>query len=51
MECVNGQLVTAILSNDVPVEGAISIENDRIYICQDKIRGNDCKEKHGFRYS
>lgn len=34
-----------------PCEGRIQVEDETVYLCQDKIVGLACKDKMGFRYS
>ena len=34
-----------------PVEGKIRVENDCVYLCQDKKSGTDCTDKLGYKYS
>jgi hypothetical protein len=31
--------------------GVITVEDDEVYICQDKLNGSDCKDKKGFKFS
>lgn len=32
-------------------EGRITVEDDRVFLCQDEMDGDDCEDKQGFSYS
>lgn len=45
-----GDIFTATIS-DIPVEGKIQIENNIVYLCQDRRSGDSCDNKLGYKYS
>lgn len=48
----DGQKFTGVIKN-IPCQGAISIENDRIFFCTDdeRLEGLSCRDKKGYRFS
>ena len=35
----------------VKITGKITVENERVYLCQDEVDGADCEDKQGYKYS
>jgi len=46
----NGMKYKALIKS-VPVEGVITVENNKVYLCQNHMVGADCSEKQGYKYS
>ena len=35
----------------VKIIGKITVENEKVYLCQDEVDGSDCEDKQGYKYS
>lgn len=46
----NGRFFSAKIQDD-KVTGRIRVENERVYLCQDKKNGASCEDKLGYKYS
>lgn len=44
----DGMAVNATICDDITVTGKITIEDDKIYICQDTLNGAPCVDKKGY---
>ena len=46
-----GQLFIGDIEENKDVIGKITIENNRVYLCQDRVMGNQCSDKQGYKHS
>lgn len=46
-----GDKFIADIYGEYDVEGVIQIENDIVFLCQDRSNGGNCKDKLGYKYS